>query len=171
MKKLGLFAALAMLLISFASCEKVEPTSLETSDLKNASLFGYVYFNKLDDTGKLDAIKAFEGKANVIIEVTELGADDKATGNVMVLTTALKAGKFEVNIPVAAGKKAKCKATCIFEQQNYDLKTTADDQDFKSTLITYKGETNATVTYGETVYVELMGVKVGSLDEPYHFLN
>ena len=171
MRKLGLFATIAMLLISFPSCEKVEPTELETSTLENATLSGYVYFNKLDDDGKLESIKVFEGKSNVIVEVTELGANDKATGNVMIVTTTLKAGKFEVNIPIAAGKKAKCKTTCIFEQQNYDLKTTADDKDFKNTLITYKGEANVTLTYGETIYVELMGVKVGSLDDPYHFLN
>ena len=116
-----------------------------------------------------DGIKIFEGKAAVNIEVTELGADDKPTGNVMMVTADLKGGKFEANVPVAAGKKAKCKAICIFEQNNYDLKTTSDNVDYKSTLVTYKGEATQTVAYGETIYVELFGEKVGSLDDPYHF--
>ena len=111
----------------------------------------------------------FEGKADVTIEVTELGADGKATGNVLLLTTSLKAGRFETTIPVAVGKKGQCKVTCIFEQENYDVKTTSDGADYKKTLLTYKGEVQQTVTYGETVYVELFGDKVGSLDDPYHF--
>ena len=169
MKKLSLFAVVAAMLMGFASCEKVEPTALETTDLTASKIAGYVYFTKLDDSGANDGIKIFEGKAAVNIEVTELGADDKPTGNVMMVTADLKGGKFEANVPVAAGKKAKCKAICIFEQNNYDLKTTSDNVDYKSTLVTYKGEATQTVAYGETIYVELFGEKVGSLDDPYHF--
>ncbi len=169
MKKLGLLAAIAAMFLGFASCEKVEPTALETSDLTASKLSGYVYYNKLDDTGAVEDVKVFEGKADVTIEVTELGADGKATGNVLLLTTSLKAGRFETTIPVAVGKKGQCKVTCIFEQENYDVKTTSDGADYKKTLLTYKGEVQQTVTYGETVYVELFGDKVGSLDDPYHF--
>ena len=110
MKKLSLFAAVAALIMGFASCEKVEPTALETSDITGTTLAGYVYYTKLDDTLKPEGKSKFEGKANVVIEVTELGADDKATGNVMVVTTALKSGRFETAIPVAAGKKDDLKA-------------------------------------------------------------
>ncbi len=169
MKKLGLFATLAMLLISFASCEKVEPTALETSDLKGTTLAGYVYYQKLDDTMAPEGNALFEGKANVTIEVTELGADDKATGNVMVVTAALKGGKFEASIPVAAGKKASCKATCMFQQENYDAEVKPDDSDIKKVMITYKGEANPTLKYGETVYVDLIGKRVGATNDPYHF--
>lgn len=171
MKKLGLFAAMAAMLMGFASCEKVEPTALETTDLASSKLAGHVYFKKLDDKGAEEATKLYEGKGTVTIEVTEKGADDKATGNVVIVTTELKGGKFEANIPVAVGKKADCKATCIFVQENYDLKTTADDSDYKLIPITYKGEAKQTVTYGETVYVELFGAKVGSLEDGYHFLD
>ena len=169
MKKLGLFATLAMLLISFASCEKVEPTALETSDLKGTTLAGYVYYQKLDDTMAPEGNALFEGKANVTIEVTELGADDKATGNVMVVTAALKGGKFEASIPVAAAKKASCKATCMFQQENYDAEVKPDDSDIKKVMITYKGEANPTLKYGETVYVDLIGKRVGATNDPYHF--
>ncbi len=169
MKKIGLFATLAMLLISFASCEKVEPTALETSDLKGTTLAGYVYYSKLDDTMTPEGNALFEGKANVTIEVTELGADDKATGNVMIVTAALKGGKFEASIPVAAGKKASCKATCMFQQENYDAEVKPDDSDIKKVMITYKGEANPTLTYGETVYVDLIGKRVGATNDPYHF--
>ena len=169
MKKLGLFATLAMLLISFASCEKVEPTALETSDLKGTTLAGYVYYQKLDDTMAPEGNALFEGKANVTIEVTELGADDKATGNVMIVTAALKGGKFEASIPVAAGKKASCKATCMFQQENYDAEVKPDDADIKKVMITYKGEANPTLKYGETVYVDLIGKRVGATNDPYHF--
>ena len=169
MKKLGLFATLAMLLISFASCEKVEPTALETSDLKGTTLAGYVYYQKLDDTMAPEGNALFEGKANVTIEVTELGADDKATGNVMIVTAALKGGKFEASIPVAAGKKASCKATCMFQQENYDAEVKPDDSDIKKVMITYKGEANPTLKYGETVYVDLIGKRVGATNDPYHF--
>ncbi len=169
MKKLGLFATLAMLLISFASCEKVEPTALETSDLKGTTLAGYVYFQKLDDTMAPEGNQLFEGKASVTIEVTELGADDKATGNVMIVTAALKGGKFEASIPVAAGKKASCKATCMFQQENYDAEVKPDDSDIKKVMITYKGEANPTLKYGETVYVDLIGKRVGATNSPYHF--
>ncbi len=171
MKKLSLFAAVAAMLMGFASCEKVEPTALETTDLTYSKLAGHVYYTKLDDNGATDAVKLYESKGTVTIEVTEKGADDKATGNVVIVTADLKGGKFEANIPVAVGKKADCKATCIFVQENYDLKTTADDADFKLTPITYKGEAKASVAYGETVYVELFGAKVGSLEDGYHFLN
>ncbi len=169
MKKIGLFATLAMLLISFASCEKVEPTALETSDLKGTTLAGYVYFQKLDDTMAPEGNQLFEGKASVTIEVTELGADDKATGNVMIVTAALKGGKFEASIPVAAGKKASCKTTCIFQQENYDAEVKPDDSDIKKVMITYKGEANPTLKYGETVYVDLIGKRVGATNDPYHF--
>ena len=169
MKKLGLFATLAMLLISFASCEKVEPTALETSDLKGTTLAGYVYYQKLDDTMAPEGNQLFEGKANVTIEVTELGADDKATGNVMIVTAALKGGKFEASIPVAAGKKASCKATCMFQQENYDAEVKPDDSDIKKVMITYKGEANPTLKYGETVYVDLIGKRIGATNDPYHF--
>lgn len=169
MKKSGLFATLAMLLISFASCEKVEPTALETSDLKGTTLAGYVYFQKLDDNMSPEGNQLFEGKANVTIEVTELGADGKATGNVMIVTAALKGGKFEASIPVAAGKKASCKTTCIFQQENYDAEVKPDDSDIKKVMITYKGEANPTLTFGETVYVDLIGKRVGVTNSPYHF--
>lgn len=169
MKKLSLFAALSAMLIGFASCEKVEPTALETSDLNASKISGYVYYTKLDDTGAVEAIKVYEGKANVTIEVTELNAEGKTTNNVILLTSTLKAGKYEAKIPVAVGKKAKCKISCYFVQDNYDVKTTSDDADFKKTPITYKGESEKTISYGEVLYVELQGAKVGSLDEPYHF--
>ena len=169
MKKLSLFAALAAMLMGFASCEKVEPTALETSDLNASKIAGYVYYTKLDDAGVSEGIKVFEGKADVNIEVSELGADGKATGNVVLVKAALKGGKYEANIPVAVGKKAKCKVSCYFVQENYDVKTTSDGADFKKTPITYKGESEKTISYGETLYVELQGVKVGSLDDPYHF--
>jgi hypothetical protein len=169
MRKLGLFATIAMLLISFASCEKVEPTALETSSLKGATLAGYVYYGKLDDNMAPEGNALFEGKANVTIEVTELGADGKATGNVMVVTATLKGGKFEARIPVSAGKKASCKATCIFQQENYDTEVKLDDTDVKKVMLTYKGEANQTITYGETVYVDLIGKRVGATNDPYHF--
>lgn len=169
MKKLSFFAALAAMLMGFASCEKVEPTALETSDLKASKISGYVYYTKLDDGGVSEGVKLFEGKANVTIEVTELNAEGKATGNVMLVKSILKGGKYEANIPVAVGKKAKCKVSCYFVQENYDVKTTSDGADFKKTPITYKGESEKTISYGETLYVELQGVKVGSLDDPYHF--
>lgn len=169
MKKLGLFATLAMLLISFASCEKVEPTSLETSDLEGTTLAGYVYYGKLDDAMSPEGNHLFEGKANVTIEVTELGADGKATGNIMIVTATLEGGKFEASIPVAAGKKASCKATCMFQQENYDAEVKPDDSDVKKVMITYKGEANPTLTYGETVYVDLIGARVGATNNPYHF--
>lgn len=169
MRKLGLFATIAMLLISFASCEKVEPTALETSNLKGTTLAGYVYYGKLDDNMTPEGNQLFEGKANVTIEVTELGADDKPTGNVMVVTATLKGGKFEASIPVAAGKKASCKTTCIFQQENYDAEVKPDDSDIKKVMITYKAESNPTLTYGETVYVDLIGKRVGATNDPYHF--
>lgn len=169
MKKLCSLVAFATMLIGFASCEKVEPTALETADLNASKISGYVYYTKLDDGGASDGIKVFEGKANVNIEVTELNAEGKATGNVMLVTSALKAGKYEANIPVAVGKKAKCKISCVFVQENYDLKTTSDGADYKKTQVTYKGEAEKTISYGETLYVELQGVKVGSLNDPYHF--
>ncbi|MED9996114.1 MAG: hypothetical protein UFP03_04890 [Paludibacteraceae bacterium] len=169
MKKMSLFAAVAAMLMSFASCEKVEPTALETSDLKGTTLAGYVYYPKLDDAMAPEGNTLFAGKANVTIEVTELGADDKATGNVMVVTAALKGGKFEANIPVAAGKKAKCKATCMFQQENYDAEVKPSDSDIKKVMLTYKGEANQTLTYGETVYVDLIGKRVGATNDPYHF--
>jgi hypothetical protein len=169
MRKLGLFATIAMLLISFASCEKVEPTALETSSLKGAILAGYVYYGKLDDNLTPEGNQLFEGKANVTIEVTELGADGKATGNVMIVTAALKGGKFEARIPVSAGKKASCKATCIFQQENYDTEVKLDDTDVKKVMITYKAESNPTLTYGEIVYVDLIGKRVGATNDPYHF--
>ena len=169
MRKLGLFATIAMLLISFASCEKVEPTALETSSLKGATLAGYVYYGKLDDNMTPEGNQLFEGKANVTIEVTELGADGKATGNVMVLTATLKGGKFEARIPVSAGKKASCKATCIFQQENYDTEVKLDDTDVKKVMLTYKGEANQTITYGEILYVDLIGKRVGATNDPYHF--
>ncbi|MBR2909639.1 MAG: hypothetical protein IKC11_04760, partial [Clostridia bacterium] len=71
MKKLSFFAAIAAMLVGFASCEKVEPTALETSDLKGTTLAGYVYYTKLDDAMAPEGKQQFEGKANVIIEVTE----------------------------------------------------------------------------------------------------
>ena len=77
MKKLSFFAALAAMLMGFASCEKVEPTALETSDLKGTTLAGYVYYGKLDDNMTPEGMQLFEGKANVTIEVTELGATTK----------------------------------------------------------------------------------------------
>ena len=169
MKKLSLFAALAAMLMGFASCEKVEPTTLETSDLKGTTLAGYVYYPKLDDAMAPEGNALLEGKANVTIEVTELGADGKATGNVMIVTAALKGGKFEASIPVAAGKKASCKTTCIFQQENYDAEVKPDDSDIKKVIITYKGEANPTLTYGETVYVDLIGKRVGATNAPYHF--
>lgn len=169
MKKLSLFAAVAALIMGFASCEKVEPTALETSDITGTTLAGYVYYTKLDDTLKPEGKSKFEGKANVVIEVTELGADDKATGNVMVVTTALKSGRFETAIPVAAGKKAKCKVTCIFKQENYDAELKIDDSDVKKVTLVYKGEANPTLTYGETLYVDLTGERVGAANDPYHF--
>jgi hypothetical protein len=169
MRKLGLFATIAMLLISFASCEKVEPTALETSSLKGATLAGYVYYGKLDDNLTPEGNQLFEGKANVTIEVTELGADGKATGNVMVVTATLKGGKFEARIPVSAGKKASCKATCMFQQENYDAEVKPSDSDIKKVMLTYKGEANPTLTYGETVYVDLIGKRVGATNDPYHF--
>ena len=169
MRKLGLFATIAMLLISFASCEKVEPTALETSSLKGATLAGYVYYGKLDDNMTPEGNQLFEGKANVTIEVTELGADDKPTGNVMVVTATLKGGKFEARIPVSAGKKASCKATCIFQQENYDTEVKLDDTDVKKVMLTYKGEANQTITYGEILYVDLIGKRVGATNDPYHF--
>lgn len=171
MKKLSLFAAIAAMLMGFASCEKVEPTALETTDLTASKIAGYVYYNKLDDVGQIEAIKCFESKADVTIQVTELDAEGKPAGNVSIVTATLKAGKFEVNVPVAAGKNAECKVTCIFEQENYDAKTTSDGADFKKTVITYKAEAKKNISYGETIYVELFGTKVGSLDDPYHFLN
>ena len=158
-----------MLLISIASCEKVEPTALETSELKGTTLAGYVYYQKLDDNMAPEGNQLFEGKANVTIEVTELGADDKATGNVMIVTAALKGGKFEASIPVAAGKKASCKATCMFQQENYDTEVKPSDSDIKKVMITYKGEANPTLTFGETVYVDLIGKRVGATNDPYHF--
>jgi hypothetical protein len=169
MKKLSFFAALAAMLMGFASCEKVEPTALETSDLKGTTLAGYVYYGKLDDNMTPEGNALFEGKANVTIEVTELGADDKATGNVMIVTAALKGGKFEASIPVAAGKKAKCKATCMFQQENYDTEVKPSDSDIKKVMLTYKGEANPTITYGETMYVDLIGKRVGATNDPYHF--
>ncbi len=169
MKKLGLFATIAMLLISFASCEKVEPTALETSNLKGTTLAGYVYYQKLDDAMAPEGNQLFEGKANVSIEVTELGADGKATGNVMIVTAALKGGKFQASIPVSVGKKASCKTTCIFQQENYDAEVKPDDSDIKKVMITYKAESNPTLTYGETVYVDLIGKRVGATNDPYHF--
>lgn len=169
MKKLSIFAAMAAVLMGFASCEKVEPTALETSDLEGTTLAGYVYYGKLDDTMAPEGNQLFDGKANVVIEVTELGADDKATGNVMIVTAALKGGKFEASIPVAVGKKAKCKATCMFQQENYDAEVKPDDTDVKKVMITYKGEANQTLTYGETVYVDLIGTRVGATNAPYHF--
>lgn len=169
MKKLSFFAAIAAMLVGFASCEKVEPTALETSDLKGTTLAGYVYYTKLDDAMAPEGKQQFEGKANVIIEVTELGADNKATGNVMVVTAALKGGKFEASIPVAAGKKASCKTTCIFQQENYDAEVKLDDADIKKVMLTYKAEANPTLTYGETVYVDLIGTRVGATNDPYHF--
>ena len=169
MKKLSFFAALAAMLMAFASCEKVEPTALETSDLKGTTLAGYVYYGKLDDNMTPEGNALFEGKANVTIEVTELGADDKATGNVMIVTATLKGGKFEASIPVAAGKKASCKATCMFQQENYDAEVKPDDADIKKVMLTYKGEANQTLTYGETIYVDLIGKKVGATNDPYHF--
>jgi hypothetical protein len=169
MKKMSLFAAVAAMLMSFASCEKVEPTALETSDLKGTTLAGYVYYPKLDDALAPEGNTLFAGKANVTIEVTELGADDKATGNVMVVTAALKGGKFEASIPVAAGKKAKCKATCMFQQENYDTEVKPSDSDVKKVMLTYKGEANPTITYGETMYVDLIGKRVGATNDPYHF--
>ena len=169
MKKLCSLVAFATMLIGFASCEKVEPTALETADLNASKISGYVYYTKLDDGGASEGIKVFEGKANVNIEVTELNAEGKATGNVMLVTSALKAGKYEAKIPVAVGKKAKCKVSCLFVQENYDLKTASDGADYKKTQVTYKGESEKTISYGETLYVELQGVKVGSLDDPYHF--
>lgn len=169
MKKLGLFATIAMLLISFASCEKVEPTALETSNLKGTTLAGYVYYQKLDDAMAPEGNQLFEGKANVSIEVTELGADGKATGNVMIVTAALNGGKFQASIPVSVGKKASCKTTCIFQQENYDAEVKPDDSDIKKVMITYKAESNPTLTYGETVYVDLIGKRVGATNDPYHF--
>lgn len=169
MKKLSFFAAIAAMLVGFASCEKVEPTALETSDLKGTTLAGYVYYTKLDDAMAPEGKQQFEGKANVIIEVTELGADNKATGNVMLVTTALKGGKFEASIPVAVGKKASCKVTCMFQQENYDAEVKPDDADVKKVMITYKGEANPTLTYGETVYVDIIGNRVGATNDPYHF--
>ena len=71
MKKLGLFAAMAAMLMGFASCEKVEPTALETTDLTYSKLAGHVYYTKLDDAGATDAIKLYESKGTVTIEVTE----------------------------------------------------------------------------------------------------
>ena len=65
MKKFGLLAAIAAMFLGFASCEKVEPTALETSDLTASKLSGYVYYNKLDDTGAVEDVKVFEGKADV----------------------------------------------------------------------------------------------------------
>lgn len=170
MKKLSFFAALAAMLVGFASCEKVEPTALETSDLKGTTLAGYVYYDKLDDKMASEGNTLFGGKANVTIEVTELGADDKATGNVMIVTAALKGGKFEASIPVAAGKKASCKATCMFQQENYDDESKPDETpDVTKVMLTYKGEAKQTITYGETVYVDLIGERVGATNDPYHF--
>ncbi len=169
MKKISLFAAVAAMLMGFASCEKVEPTALETTDLKGTTLAGYVYYEKLDDAMTAEGSYLFDGKANVIIEVTELDAANKATGNVMLVTTALKAGKFEASIPVALGKKASCKATCMFQQENYDAEMKPDDADIKKVMITYKAEIVKPVVYGETLYVDLFGKRVGATNDPYHF--
>ena len=169
MKKLSFFAALAAMLMGFTSCEKVEPTALETSDLKGTTLAGYVYYGKLDDNMTPEGNTLFEGKANVTIEVTELGADDKATGNVMIVTAALKGGKFEANIPAPAGKMVSCVAICMFQQENYDAEMKPDDADIKKVMLTYKGEAKLQMLYGETVYVDLIGKRVGATNDPYHF--
>jgi hypothetical protein len=87
----------------------------------------------------------------------------------MVVTATLKGGKFEARIPVSAGKKASCKTTCIFQQENYDTEVKPDDSDVKKVMLTYKGEANPTLTYGETVYVDLIGKRVGATNDPYHF--
>ena len=70
MKKLSFFAALAAMLMGFASCEKVEPTALETTDLASSKLAGHVYFDKLDDKGADEGTKLYEGKGTVTIEVS-----------------------------------------------------------------------------------------------------
>lgn len=168
MKKISLLAVLTAMLMGFASCEKVEPTALETTDLKGTTLAGYVYYNKLDDNLASEGNHLFEGKANVTIVVTELDASSKATGNVMLVTAALKGGKFEASIPVAVGKKVSCKATCMFQQENYDAEAKPDDADIKKVMLTYKGEVEQTLTYSETVYVDLIGKRVGATNDPYH---
>ena len=132
MKKLSFFAALAAMLMGFASCEKVEPTALETSDLKGTTLAGYVYYPKLDDTMTPEGNALFEGKANVTIGVavvTGLGAEP--TNNVMYVTVPVKGGKFEATIPAPAGKMVSCVAICMFQQENYDAEMKPDDADIK----------------------------------------
>ena len=80
-----------------------------------------------------------------------------------------QAGKFEASIPVALGKKASCKATCMFQQENYDAEVKPDDADVKKVMLTYKGEAKLQMVYGETVYVDLIGKRVGATNDPYHF--
>jgi hypothetical protein len=43
-----------------------------------------------------------------------------------------------------------------------------DDADIKKVMLTYKGEANPTITYGETIYVDLIGKRVGATNDPYH---
>lgn len=170
MKKLSFFAALAAMLMGFASCEKVEPTALETSDLKGTTLAGYVYYPKLDDTMTPEGNALFEGKANVTIGVavvTGLGAEP--TNNVMYVTVPVKGGKFEATIPAPAGKMVSCVAICMFQQENYDAEVKPDDADVKKVMLTYKGEAKLQMVYGETVYVDLIGERVGATNDPYHF--
>ncbi len=170
MKKLGFFAAIAAMFIGFSSCEKVEPTALETSDLTATKVAGYVYYTKITSDGMEGDVLLYSGKAYVNIEVTELDAEGKATSNVILVKTSLKAGKYEAKIPVAVGKKAKCKVSCYFTQDNNDAKLDPSEGNIiVSSPITYKGESEKTISYGETLFVELQGTKVGSLNDPYHF--
>lgn len=169
MKKLSLFAAMAAMLMTFASCEKVEPTALEVEDLQATTLKGYVYYNIIDSDGLEDGTAPVNTGGTVNIEVTELDAAGKATSNVVLVTAKVSnAGKYEASIPVAVGKKAKCKATCVFTAQNNDAQT-GSDVNYVSTKVTYKAETEVTISYGETVNGEMIGEKVGSFDAPNFF--
>ncbi len=169
MKKFGIFAAVAAMLMTFASCEKVEPTALEVEDLKASTLKGYVYYNIIDSDGFEDGTAPVTTGGTVNIEVTELDAEGKATSNVVLVTAKLSnTGKYEASIPVAVGKKAKCKATCVFTAQNNDAQT-GSSVSMVSTKVTYKAETEVTISYGETVNGEMIGEKVGSFDAPNFF--
>jgi hypothetical protein len=56
----------------------------------------------------------------------------------------------------------------MFQQENYDAEVKPDDADIKKVMLTYKGEANPTITYGETIYVDLIGKRVGATNDPYH---
>lgn len=155
MKKM-LFAALAMVAVLFASCEKIEPTAVAPENLKsNAVVAGFVQYQYYTSSST-----KVEELSNHYVTVLQKVGDNYITFS----TKTNSDGYYKLSIPAAAGTsiKVKVQASCTGDTyyQNQDGKGVTGEAIFCAE------SAETPVSVGQTVNINLLLKPVSFVEQP-----